>query len=573
MKVRLGTRSSKLALWQTSRVLELLAAAEPGAEFEIVKISTHGDETLERPLPEIGGAGLFTEKIEAALRAGKIDAAVHSLKDLPVDDAPGTVVAAVLGRDEARDVLVSRTGRPLSDLPPGSVVGTSSTRREAQIRAARPDVSVRPIRGNVETRIAKVETDEYDATVLAGAGVARLGLSHRVSEWLDVERFVPAPGQGALAVQCRGDDAAMKALLSRIDDPLVRRATRAEREFLRALGGGCAAPVGAFARASAEGARMTLRGRVISTDGRQRVDVEAEGDEPDQLGRSLAEKALEAGAAEILAAARTRPEEPLPLAGRRILVTRPRAQARSLLELLARQGAIGISLPLIRTEPAGDAARIAEAVRCISTYDWVLFTSANSVQHFFSSANGEIPDPAGLRNAAAVGPATAQALRARGIAPALIAEGQTGASLARCVIERSGSSTAAPRVLFPCAEESSPETARTLREAGALVEELPVYRTVAEAPSPADLERVRKGVDVIVFMSGSAARAFRSLMEREPWLATIARDAVVACIGESTAENAHAAGLRVDVVPEKYDSESLVAAIAFHFIDKSRSTQ
>ncbi|HYW85250.1 MAG TPA: hydroxymethylbilane synthase, partial [Spirochaetia bacterium] len=203
-RIRLGTRSSRLAMWQARKVAALLAGL--GVQCDIVQIETRGDDTLDRPLPEIGGDGVFTERIERALRSSEIDIAVHSLKDLPVEDPGELCVGAVLGREEVREVLVSREGRKLSELPRGAMLGSSSTRRQAQLLALRPDLVIRPIRGNVETRIRKVETGEYEATLLAGAGVLRLGLGARVAEWLEISQVLPAPGQGALAVQCRADD-------------------------------------------------------------------------------------------------------------------------------------------------------------------------------------------------------------------------------------------------------------------------------------------------------------------------------------------------------------------------------
>jgi len=561
--IRLGTRSSRLALWQTNRVVELLRAGRPDLQVEVVGISTHGDETPDRPLPEIGGKGLFTEKIEEALRAGQIDAAVHSLKDLPVDDAPGTVVAAILCRDEPRDVVISRSGQTLETLPPGAVVGTSSTRREAQILSTRPDLLVRPIRGNVETRVGKVDAGAYDATVIAGAGVTRLGLAGRVSEWLDAERFLPAPGQGALAVQCRAGDSTLLSLLAALDDESLRQATDAEREFLRALGGGCAAPVAALAEPAASGGTLRLRGRVVSTDGRRSVDVRGEGSDAGSLGRRLAEQAIQAGAGAILAEARTKAGQALPLAGRRILVTRARAQASALMELLARQGAIGISLPLIRTEAAGDSSRINAALAHLSEYGWVLFTSANAVDFFFRgpvSARDAGPARMGV-----VGPATAEALRLHGLSPSIIAHGQTGAALATETAQQASGSIKGCRILIPCAEDAGRDAPSILREAGAEVETLPVYRTVAAEPSDEDCDRILRGVDAVMLMSGSAARALRGLMTRRPALASALEKAVIACIGQSTAESASAEGLRVDIVPREHTSEALVAAVADHF--------
>jgi hydroxymethylbilane synthase len=208
MKLTLGSRTSALAMWQSRHVMDTLQTVWPGLECTIEPFVTQGDKTLDRPLPEIGGKGLFTLELENGLREGRIDLAVHSLKDLPVDDAPGLTLGAILGRADVRDVLVAKNGQTLDTLPPGAVVGTSSLRRQAQLLARRPELTVRSIRGNVETRIHKALHGDYDATLLAGAGVTRLGLDAHISQWLALDVMLPAPGQGALAVQCRATGAA-----------------------------------------------------------------------------------------------------------------------------------------------------------------------------------------------------------------------------------------------------------------------------------------------------------------------------------------------------------------------------
>jgi hydroxymethylbilane synthase len=302
--VVLGTRGSALARAQTDLVMGMLTAAWPELECEAKVVSTAGDRTQEsgEPLPEIGGKGLFTAELERALRVGEIDVAVHSLKDLPTEDAEGVVVGAVTRREDVRDCLVAREGGSLAELAKGAVVGTSSLRRAAQLKALRPDVEVRSIRGNVDTRIRKVADGEFDAALLAAAGVRRLGLEHAVTEWLPPETMLPAPGQGALAIQCRADDHPLHALLATLDDPAARAETTAERAFLRALGAGCAAPVAALAEATTT-PRVRLQGLVASVDGRQMVRVDGEG-EPQELGDELAKRALAAGADLILAAIR-----------------------------------------------------------------------------------------------------------------------------------------------------------------------------------------------------------------------------------------------------------------------------
>ncbi len=298
--VTVGTRGSPLARAQTELVSELLQSAWPGLACAITPIVTTGDRTQAtgEPLPEIGGKGLFTAELEQALHDGKIDLAVHSLKDLPTAVTEGVAIGAVCAREDVRDCLVSRDGLALEDLDAGAVVGTSSLRRQAQLRALRPDLETRSIRGNVDTRIRKVREGEYDGALLAAAGIRRLGLEQSVSEWLAPETMLPAPGQGALAVQCRAGDEAILELLAAIDDSRTRAETAAERMFLEALAAGCTAPVGAFAESvSAESVHM--QALVASPDGHDVVRVSGVGD-PIELGASLAREARAAGADRIL---------------------------------------------------------------------------------------------------------------------------------------------------------------------------------------------------------------------------------------------------------------------------------
>jgi hydroxymethylbilane synthase len=300
MKLIFATRPSALARWQTAHVIQLLQAAWPGLEFEERVITTAGDRDLDRPLPEIGGKGLFTSELENALLAGEVQAAVHSLKDLPVEQTPGIQLAAVPERESALDVLISTEGKTLSNLPEGANVGTCSTRRTAQILAARPDLTILPLRGNVDSRIKKVLNGEYDAIVLAYAGVARLGLQEHITETLPLNVMLPAPGQGALAVQCRADDVETLNYLAAIHDPITAAAVDAERAFLAALGGGCSLPVGAYAQKKNE--KIILTGGVISLDGKQAIRLSASDQEPHELGERLAQFVLERGAADLLKA-------------------------------------------------------------------------------------------------------------------------------------------------------------------------------------------------------------------------------------------------------------------------------
>ena len=300
MQLTFATRPSALARWQTARVIQLLQAAHPGLECTEYVITTKGDRVLDRPLPEIGGKGLFTSELEKALLSGKVHAAVHSLKDLPVEATPGIVVAAIPEREVAYDVLVCAEGQTLSSLPEGARVGTCSLRRTAQLLARRPDLTILPLRGNVETRLRKVLSGEYDAIILAQAGLTRLGLQAHISEVFPLEVMLPAPGQGALAVQCRAEDTETFELLAAIHDPLTAAAVGAERAFLSGLGGGCSLPIAAFAEKN--NGQIILTGAVISADGKQAIRLSAVDKEPYKLGERLAELVLERGAAELLKA-------------------------------------------------------------------------------------------------------------------------------------------------------------------------------------------------------------------------------------------------------------------------------
>jgi hydroxymethylbilane synthase len=300
VKLIFATRPSALARWQTRWVIQALQAAHPGLTCEEQVITTRGDRILDKPLPEIGGKGLFTQELEAELLSGHVHAAVHSLKDLPVENPDSLTVGAIPARADPRDVLVSAGGYTLETLPPGAVVGTSSLRRAAQVLALRPDLVVKPLRGNVDTRLRKALDGDYDAILMAGAGLSRLGLQEHASQWLPLEQILPAPGQGALAVQCRATDPACLDLLAALDDPATRLAATAERAFLNGLGGGCAVPVAAFASTYGDPACIHLSGLVASADGKRAVKVSAEGADPLKLGSRLAGQALSQGAGEIL---------------------------------------------------------------------------------------------------------------------------------------------------------------------------------------------------------------------------------------------------------------------------------
>jgi hydroxymethylbilane synthase len=292
--IRIGTRGSTLALAQAG-----LVAAGLGADTELVPMRTEGDRLAEARLAAVGGKGLFVREIEEALLRNEIDVAVHSLKDLPAEPPPGLVLAAFLPREDPRDVLVAQRAATLDDLAPGAVVGTSSPRRRALVLAARPDLTVEPIRGNVDTRLRKLAAGGFAAIVLAAAGLRRLGLVPAHCVPLDAERFVPAVGQGIIAVEARAADAATLARLARLDHAATRACALAERAYLALLGASCTTPVAAHARL--EGATLRMTAIVADDDGRRllRTSASAPAAEAEPLGRRLAEEMLAKGAASI----------------------------------------------------------------------------------------------------------------------------------------------------------------------------------------------------------------------------------------------------------------------------------
>ncbi len=309
MKLIFATRPSALARWQTQWVMGALKNLHPNLECEEKVITTQGDRILDKPLPEIGGKGLFTQELETELLSGAVHCAVHSLKDLPVENPAGLTIGCIPGRAEVRDALISRNGYALAALPAGATVGTSSLRRAAQLLARRPDLRTESLRGNVDTRVRKALEGQYDAIILAGAGLTRLGLEKHVTEWLSLDVMLPAPGQGALAVQCRADDQETLSLLAALEDPSTRKAVTAERAFLSGLGGGCSVPVAAYG--SVETAALSLpkeqrpkviqlTGLVISEDGKKAIQVSRTGFDAQLLGSELAHRAIAQGANEIL---------------------------------------------------------------------------------------------------------------------------------------------------------------------------------------------------------------------------------------------------------------------------------
>ncbi len=299
-KIRIATRESLLALWQAEYVSTALQKGHPGLEVELIKMRSQGDRILDTPLAKIGGKGLFVKELEEGMLAGSADIAVHSMKDVPMQLPDGLHLAAICPREDPRDAFVSNSYMRLEDLPEGAVVGTSSMRRQCQLLARRPDLQIKFLRGNVQTRLGKLDAGEYDAIILASAGLKRLGRADRITETVEIDTLLPAVGQGAVGIECRQDDAAVNLLLAPLNDPHTSAQVAAERAMNRRLEGGCQVPIGGYAELDHD--LIHLQGLVGSVDGKRiiRGHISGRPESGEALGVALADDLLAQGAREIL---------------------------------------------------------------------------------------------------------------------------------------------------------------------------------------------------------------------------------------------------------------------------------
>jgi len=577
--LRLGTRGSQLALTQSGLVADALRAL--GADVELVVIRTTGDD---RPPSTTWGEGAFVMALETALVEGRIDLAVHSAKDVPTAEDPRLAIAAYPAREDPRDALVCRDpGATLDTLPAGAVIGTDSPRRAAFLRARRPDLVTRPLHGNVDTRLRKLAAGEADALVLAVAGLRRLGLADRITEVLPAAIALPAPGQGALAVQVRAGDPVARPLAARLDDPATRAAVEAERAFLRASGGGCRAPLGALAEV--DGATITIRGAAahegsvpvgdapptdaaaapgttfttvagIDLPAPRVVRGERQGPIADRL--ALAGELAVALAGELAASAAARAGE----TGRsatwppRVLVTREPGHPGALSLALVARGLEPTVVPTIELRPALAGGPLDAAAADLGRFGWVVVTSAAGASAIAAGA-GRAGGSLERGRFAAVGDATAGALAARGGTVDFVPARATGAALA---VELP--LTPGERVLLARADAADDTLPAGLRARGAIVDEVVAYHTV-EAPEasrgPAS-DAVRAGIDAIAFTSGSTVRGLLALLppaEREA-----ARRTPACCIGPATAAAARAEGFERVLEADAASIEALADLVA-----------
>ena len=499
-------------------------------------------------LTEAPQEGVFVKELEQAVLEERAEIAVHSAKDLPTTPTPGLVLAAFLPRADAHDVLVGAGKEAtLAGLPPGARVGTGSPRRRAQLLAARPDLRVEPIRGNVDTRLRKLRAGEFDALVLAAAGLLRLGHLAEKTESLPLDVMVPAPGQGAIALQVRAD-AQVRPLVAALDDRPARRAVEAERAVLRGLGGGCESAIGVHAWS--EGLELVLRAAVLAPDGQRTLKASARGANDATVVADVIGGLLGQGANYLLRAG----VDEQPLQGLRIMVTRPVEQAGSLVHALQEAGAIPVLCPMIAIEslpvPDGLADRL-------ETYDWIVFTSVNGVERFMEilrQAGSQIPS--GVR-VAAIGPETAGRLHGYGIDAEVVPERYVAEDLADRL---PAGVVRGKRVLLPRAAGSRTLLQERLQAEGASVDVIETYRSVTPANLAARLRRhLDRGVDLVTFTSSSTVRNFVQALG-----GPLNSGMEVACIGPVTADAARRAGLRVDIIADEYTARGLLEAIVRH---------
>ncbi|MGC4105516.1 MAG: hydroxymethylbilane synthase [Thermomicrobiales bacterium] len=552
--LRIGTRGSALALWQANAVRDWLAEARPDVETEITIVNSDGDRDKESPLSAIGGRGVFASALQARLLSGEIDMAVHTTKDVPGITPAGLILAAFPVREDARDVLISRHGVELADLPANPVIGTSSKRRAVQLRALRPDVRITELRGNIDTRLRKARGDAYDAIVLAAAGLLRMGWDDAITEYLPVDTFTPAPGQGVLGIETREAPDRGWPVARTLDDATVRTAVLVERAFLRGVGGGCTTPIGAYAEA-VSATELRFRGMLASEDGSriERVDerfaiVTAE-DDAFQLARQVQVSIQPRWTGVSL------PGAVNPLTNALVVVTASPDVADGQAAALRAVGAEPLVLPTVRIEPAADIEALDGAVASLleGAFDWVMLTSANAVPVLADRVGG-VAMPVKV---AAVGARTADALSNAGIGVDLVPDVGSADGMLAALAD---APMAGSRVLLLLSDIARPTLAEGLRAMGADVTIATAYRTLpVTRVGPDTLERLQSGDPAAVFLSSpSAVEALDAMLGADITLLTAAFGIA---IGETTAAAMREAGMPVHAVATTPTPAGMIAAL------------
>lgn len=555
----IGTRGSALALHQAHFVADSLRAVSGGREIHVQIVTSEGDLDKSSPLTEIGGRGVFTSSLQRALTAFQVEAAVHSSKDVPSLSAQGLVLAAFPQREDARDAVVSRHGVGLMDLPPNPVVGTSSRRRAVQVQALRPDARIVDLRGNIDTRLAKAETEKYDAVILAAAGLGRMGWLDRIATLLPVDQFTPAPGQGALAVETREHPDPVLAVVATIDQPHLRLALEVERAFLRGVGGGCITPLGAHAVIETVHGLEQVRfwGMLARDDGTglTRVYDEWTADLARDGAFSVAKLLVrEVHPNRVFGGSGDRERQ---FRGMKIVVTGSDHLVARLTDEVRIRGGAPLVMPTIRIDAPLDPRPLHQAVDSLrhGRFDRVVLTSQNSVE---ALADAWTEPNAGPIWIAAVGEATAQALRAFGHEPHLVAEDSRAEGLlaAMATVLVPGD-----RILLPLSDRARPVLTEGLAELGAEVNVVTAYETHIIGHIDRDLEHhmALGEIGAVLLASPSAVEGF--IAQAGHLLPALSGASFVA-IGGVTADAMLAAGLPVHATPETPGADTMVEALA-----------
>lgn len=563
--IRIGTRGSQLALYQANVVKDELEQKFPEFSFQIVVIKTKGDKILDVPLSKIGDKGLFTKELEVAMFENEIDMAVHSLKDLPTRFPEGVLLGAVLKRGEVRDALISSTKKSLNDLTSEDIIATSSLRRKAQLLRINKDFKIVEIRGNVNTRIRKMEEGYCTVMVMAGAGLQRLGMDDYISELIDPDLVIPACSQGAIAIEIRENDPRIGNVVAAINDTDTLLSTNAERAFLRTLEGGCQIPVGSYS--SIKGDKFEITGFISSINGEKFLSEKAEGpvEEAVELSVKLAESLLSKGGREILNAIRL--DDPfaitkeLPLKDKIFISTRAIEAGDALPDLLKAQGATLLSLPMIDIKPAPVTKEGKEIISQLSSYDWLFFTSRNGVANFFKhliDLNGSSELPSSLK-VAVVGSKTASELEYYGYSPAFTGTSHGSAALATEFLQKF--QLRGKKILLSLGNLAD-DTLKNLLGTDNQVVRLDVYLTTA--PKNVDLSvmnRISEGLyDLILFTSPSTFDHFISLADK-----SILGGLKIASIGTTTSQAIHAAGFEPMLTAAMSNAGGLTEAIIKYY--------
>ena len=568
--IRIGTRGSKLALYQAYRVKDSLEQKFPQQVFEIVIIKTKGDKILDVPLSKIGDKGLFTKELEVAMFNNEIDMAVHSLKDLPTVFPEGTKLGAVLERGAVNDALVSKNHLKIADFTEEHIIATSSLRRKAQLLKLNPDLNIIEIRGNVNTRIRKMEEGYCNAMIMAAAGLQRLEMDAYITEILDPDIMIPACGQGTIAIEIKENDTEIEQLLNSVNNQETFIASSAERAFLNTLEGGCQIPVGSTCQIIDNQVKIT--GFISSIDGSKFLKDSASGliENAEEIARNLAKKLFAAGGKEILDSIRQEnlpaKGSELPLKDKRIISTRPVDSTDGFPELIKKAGGKVISLPMIQVELARLSDEEKNKLGTLEQFNWIVFTSKNGVATFFKQlieVNGNTSLPTSVK-IAVVGKKTAAELDYYGYAPELSGKKNTSEDLIRELIDKFDPQAQSFLLALGNLADDSIEKLLSVTNK---VSRINVYNTIR--PQKADnsiLDAVaNRNYDLLVFTSPSTFQNFCHFYGTEK-----IRDLKIASIGATTTKAIQETGATPLLTAKESNAEGLYRAIIEYYQEKMK---